>query len=90
MKSGIKSLTKIKKRSKNTMSEGRVIKINVDETTIDNTNGGKGIEIKVDGYKGNPECPDEAQIFIEVYEGKLRVHVWNGNNDPETIEIDKL
>ena len=56
---------------------------------LDNNKGGGGLEIRVPGFKGNPECPDEAQIFIEYYEGKLRVHVWNGEADPNTVELEQ-
>jgi hypothetical protein len=54
---------------------------------LDNNAGGGGLEIKFPGFVGNPECPDEAQLFVEYYEEKLRVHVWNGNNDPVTTEL---
>jgi hypothetical protein len=53
---------------------------------LNNDAGGKGLEIKVPGFLGNPECPEGGQIFIEIYEGKLRVHVWNGESDPVTTE----
>jgi hypothetical protein len=55
---------------------------------LDNNRGNGGMEIRVNGYKSNPECPDEGQIFIEIYEGKLRVIAWNGKPDPEILEID--
>ncbi len=50
----------------------------------------KGLEISVSGFKGdNSEEP--AQVFIEVYEGKLRIHVWDGNEDPCTsVEVEPL
>jgi hypothetical protein len=50
--------------------------------------GGRGLEIHVPGFLGNPEAPEDGQIFIEVYEGKLRVHVWNGESDPTTVECE--
>ena len=53
-----------------------------------NDHGGGGLEIRVPGFKGNPVCPDEGQIFIEYYEGDLRVLVWRGESDPEIITID--
>jgi len=56
---------------------------------IDNNKGGAGLEIRVPGFKGSPESPDDGQIFIEYYEGKVRVHVWNGDQDPITTEIEK-
>ena len=65
-------------------------KINFSHKELDNNQGSGGVEIRVDGYKNNPQCPDEAQIFIEIYEGKLRVHVWNGKQEPHSILIDPL
>jgi len=56
---------------------------------VDNNKGGAGLEIRVPGFKANPECPDDGQIFIEYYEGKVRVHVWNGDQNPITTEIEK-
>ena len=55
---------------------------------LDNNAGGGGLAILVPGFKGNPECPTDAQIFIEYYEGKIRVHVWNGSSDPVTTELN--
>jgi hypothetical protein len=68
--------------------EGRVIQIKVPPADINNDNGGGGIEITVPGYKNNPEDPQGAQIFIEEYQKKLRVHVWRGEADPTTVDID--
>lgn len=52
-----------------------------------------GLEIGVFGFRDNPTTALEfpSQIFIEVYEEKLRVHVWDGTSeDPQTIIIDPL
>jgi len=65
-----------------------MIKQKIDAHILDNNEGNGGMEIRVNGYKSNPECPGEAQIFIEIYEGKLRVITWNGKSDPEIQEID--
>jgi len=62
----------------------------LDKHVLDNSEGGGGLEIRVDGYKDNPACPGEAQIFIEIYEGKLRVIAWNGQEDPKVLEIDPI
>ena len=67
--------------------EGRQIELNSEY--IDNNEGGGGFSIRVPGFKANPECPDDGQIFIEYYEGKVRVHVWNGDQNPITTEIEK-
>jgi hypothetical protein len=42
-----------------------------------------GLEIAVDGFTGDPGGVKPSQVFIEVYEGKLRVHVWiDESEDP--------
>ena len=64
------------------------IKMTISKEQLDNNAGGGGLEIRVPGFNGNPACPAEGQIFIEVYDGKLRVHAWNDTQDPETIEIN--
>jgi len=59
-----------------------------------------GIAIQIMGFKGNPaDKEDVEQIYIEYYEGKILVHVWNGKQDlvhvwngeqdPETIGIEE-
>ena len=52
----------------------------------------KGINVVIEGFKGDPTDKNQGQIFIEIYEGKLQVHVWDGKNngDPHTVRIDKL
>ena len=62
----------------------------IPKSVLDNNRGGGGLEIKVPGFKHNPACPDEGQIFIEFYEGKLRVLVWRGEENPDIIEVDPL
>ena len=54
--------------------------------SLDNNEGGGGLEIEVLGYKGDIEGDHQTNVFLEIYEGKLRVHVWNGNQDPITTE----
>ena len=54
-------------------------------------NGPSGLEIGVKGFMGDPTAADEdpCQVYIEIYEGKLRVCVWDGSSqDPQTIVID--
>ena len=57
---------------------------------LDNNKGSGGLEIGVFGHKGDP-CdanPAPCQIFLEWYEGKLQLHVWDGSAaDPKTIII---
>ena len=53
--------------------------------------GPDGLEIGVKGFKHDPTAVDEhpTQLFLEVYEGKLRIHVWDGDNEsPTTLVVD--
>ncbi len=63
--------------------------IEMTKEDLDNNKGGGGLSIKVPGFKANPACPGDGQIFIEYYENKIRVHVWNGDQDPITTEIEE-
>jgi len=50
---------------------------------------GRGIDICVLGFKGHPNEVEPSQVFMEVYDGKLRIHVWTGESEnPQTIAID--
>ena len=50
-----------------------------------------GLSISVEGFKGDIGHELPSQVFIEVYEGKLRVHVWNGGDDPvSTTDIERV
>ena len=50
-----------------------------------------GLSISVQGFRGDRGSEPPSQVFIEVYNGKLRVHVWNGGEDPaSTTEIERL
>lgn len=50
-----------------------------------------GISISLDGFKGDIGHEVPSQVFMEVYEGRLRVHIWNGDEDPAaTTEIDRV
>jgi len=47
---------------------------------------GEGLQIKIPGFKNNPESPDDGQIYIEHYEGMVQVHVWNGEEEYPTMQ----
>ena len=52
--------------------------------------GCKGLEIGVLGFQSNPTDAESqpSQVFLEIYEGQLRVHVWDGSSqDPTTTVI---
>ena len=44
--------------------------------------GPAALEIGVKGFQGDPTAADEdpSQVYIEIYEGKLRVCVWDGSS----------
>lgn len=53
--------------------------------------GPNGLEISIQGFRSSPadEPLGAVQVFIEVYEGKLRVHVWDGSSfDPVSVVIE--
>ena len=57
-------------------------------TKKDLTNQGSGgLEIKIKNCPGDPtEDEPGTSVFIEYYEGKVQVHVWDGNQqDCQTI-----
>jgi len=68
-----------------------VNQIRINKKDIENSKGGGGLEIIIDGVKGNPQdlpskpCP----IFIEYYKGEYRVIIWNNTQDPEIIVLKK-
>lgn len=50
-----------------------------------------GIEVEVPGFQGNPTEGKPTQVFIEVYEGNLQVHVWDGKSEnPHTHIIEAI
>jgi len=64
-------------------------KIILDPKEIDNTQGGKGLEICIKGLIGNPEeTQPSTSIFIEKYEGNILCHIWTNNkHNSQTIEL---
>lgn len=59
-----------------------MISLHVTQKELENTQGSGGVEIHIEGIVGNPEDGSSIPIFIEKYEGKVRVIVWNGNDEP--------
>lgn len=61
-------------------------KIILEHAELAHTNG---LEIAVPGFLANPTdgTTAPAQIFVEIYEGRLQVHVWAGDEDPSTTVI---
>jgi len=52
----------------------------------------RGLEIAVEGFTGDLGGVKPVQVFLEVYEGNLRVHVWTGESEDasHTAEIRRL
>jgi hypothetical protein len=51
----------------------------------------QGLTITVEGFNGDIGHEVPSQVFIEVQDGVLRVHVWNGGEDPvSSTEIEAL
>ena len=47
---------------------------------------GRGLEINIQGLKGNPA--DGCSVWIEYFEGKVQLHVWTNNEqNPQTITL---
>jgi hypothetical protein len=55
--------------------------------------GPSGLEIGIKGFETDPSANDDSptQVYIEIYEGVLQVHVWDGTSqDPQTIKIGSV
>ena len=61
------------------------IVLKLTDRELENTQGSGGIEIHIEGVEGSPVA-DET-LFIEKYEGKTRVVIWNGEQNPTIIEL---
>ena len=50
--------------------------------------GPAALEIVVKGFRSDPTGVDPTQVLIEIYDGKLQVHIWDGSSqDPQTAII---
>jgi hypothetical protein len=46
----------------------------------------EGVEIRIAGCKGDPtDKAPRTVLYIEHYEGRVQLHVWNGSQDCQTI-----
>jgi hypothetical protein len=48
-----------------------------------------GLTIHIEDCRGNPDSVDPDVIYLEHYNGKVLLHVWNGEEDPKTIELEQ-
>lgn len=55
------------------------MKITFSRNELDSNNGG-GLEIAVAGFQGDTG-KNPVQIFVEWYNGKLAVHLWDGSSE---------
>jgi len=66
-----------------------MIRLDLSLKDLDNNGGNGGLEISIPGTVGDltadPKNP--IPIFIEYYDGELRVLIWNGNCDPDIHKI---
>ena len=70
-------------------NKDRSAKVVLDLADVENDQGCGGFELQVRGYEGNPEeeTKDTAQVFIEKYDGRVMIHVWDGASDPVTFVL---
>ena len=64
-----------------------MIQIHVTDTELENSKGSGGVEIIIPGTAANPQEETSCPVFIEKYEGVIRVIVWNGEQDPTIIPL---
>jgi hypothetical protein len=64
-----------------------MISLHVTQKELENTQGSGGVEIHIEGIVGDPDYLSDIPIFIEKYEGKVRVIIWNGSDQPIVHEL---
>ena len=64
------------------------ITISLEELTNDNGDG--GLEIIIPGSIGGREAHDDCPIFIEYYEGKIHVRIWDLTEEPIDIPLNDI
>lgn len=55
------------------------MRIELNKEELANTTGHTGLEISVKGFQGDAGAIP-TQVYIEYYEGKLAIHVWDGSS----------
>jgi hypothetical protein len=67
------------------------IRMSLSKKQLDNNKGSGGLEITIKDCIGNPQEKEPGtSIFLEYYQGKFQVHVWDGTQqDPTTIVLKK-
>lgn len=57
----------------------------------ESTSGGIQIQIQIPGYETNTGIEDDAIVILEVWEGRLRLLIWDDINaeEPTIVPLDK-
>jgi hypothetical protein len=65
------------------------MELNLTKEDINNNRGAGGLGIHIQGVLGSPADPElnTCPIFIEYYQEKVLVHIWDGKEDPTTITL---
>jgi len=67
------------------------MKIELKANEIEHDRNPDGLEIAIAGFQGDPSVVPPSQVFLEVYQGKLLIHTWDGSgSDPATVSIAPL
>lgn len=62
-------------------------KVRVTLEELKNDEGGCGLEIYIPGTKANLYEKEACPIFVEYYDGKLRVLIWDETTEPQVITL---
>lgn len=67
------------------------MQIIVNKKVLENSNSDGGLEIIIDGVKGDAagDPSNPCPIFIEYYKGEYRVLIWNNTQDPQIIVLEQ-
>jgi len=48
----------------------------------------RGLEIAVEGFAGDCGGARPAQVFMEVYDRKLRIYIWTGESEDPAVSVE--
>jgi len=66
------------------------ISITLTEKELNNDKGNGGLEIHIPGTAANPTDVSRCPVFIEKFKGQYRVVIWNGDENPLIVPLNKL
>ena len=65
-----------------------MVQVTITSKELNNDNGGGGLEVIIPGAEGDPTAGDlNCPLFVEYYNGELRVVIWDGSDEPQIIPI---